>query len=100
MTKLTETILDRASLLAHVEGVLAQCRYDTHLVDGTTTTVAAAIAPNGHVLAIGVSATVFPETFDATLGVQYAIADAQHKARQALFDTVTFQMRAERFEVE
>lgn len=96
MNKLIDTIHDRATLLTHVEGILEQCRYDTHLVDGTTTTLAAAIAPNGHVLAVGMSATVFPDMFDAAAGVQYAIADAKTKARQALFETVTYQMRSER----
>lgn len=42
------------------------------------------------------TATVFPDMFDAAAGVQYAIADAKTKARQALFETVTYQMRSER----
>lgn len=45
MTKLIESITDRAALSAHVEGILDQCSYDCHHVHGTTTTLAAIIAP-------------------------------------------------------
>ena len=100
MTKLIDTITDRAALSAHVEGILDQCSYDCHRVHGTTTTLAAIIAPNGHVLAVGMSATVFPETYNAELGAEYAKSDAKSKARQVLFETTTWQMRSERFEVE
>ena len=98
MTKLIDTITDRAALSAHVEGILDQCSYDCHHVHGTTTTLAAIIAPNGHVLAVGMSATVFPETYSAELGAEYAKSDAKSKARQVLFETTTWQMRSERFE--
>ncbi len=98
MTKLIDTITDRASLAAHVEGILDQCSYDCHHVHGTTTTLAAIIAPNGHVLAVGLSATVFPDTFNAELGADYAKQDAKTKARQVLFETTTYQMRSERME--
>lgn len=100
MTKLTETITTPGALLEHVEGILATCRYDWHRVADTTTILSACVDPNDHVLGIGSSATVFPERFDATLGVQYAKDDARAKAKQALFDALTWQLRAERAEVE
>ena len=100
MTKLIESITDRAALASHVDGILEQCSYDCHPVNGTTTTLAAIIAPNGHVLAVGLSDTVLPDTYNAELGAEYAKADAKSKARQVLFETTAWQMRSERLEVE
>lgn len=98
MTKLIDSITNQADLVVHVNGILDQCSYDCHHVPGTTTTVASCIAPNGHVLAVGTSATVFPEMFDLQAGVERAKQDAKAKARTALFETLTYQMRSERME--
>lgn len=96
MPKLIESIGDSAGLAAHVGAILAQCSYDVHHVAGTTTTIAAIIHPNGHVLAVGQSATVFPEKFCHVTGADAAKAAALNKARDLLFESTSWQMRCER----
>lgn len=69
-----------------IEALMASLTYDTAHLGGTTSTVATARLPGGFVVAIGHSATVNAENFDADKGRQYAIESAERKARAALWE--------------
>ncbi|MFB2890998.1 Gp49 family protein [Aeromonas veronii] len=68
-------------IAALMEGVT----YDVHVIPGTTTTLATAIAANGFTLAIGMTACADPDNFNAELGAKYAIKDAEGKAKAMLW---------------
>lgn len=71
--------------VAHIDALVASLTYETARVPNTTSTVATARLPGGFVAAIGHSACVAPENFDAELGRKYAIEDAQRQARGSLW---------------
>lgn len=54
-------------------------------IEGTCSTVALAVLPNGFTLAIGHSACVDPAMFNAELGAKIAAEDAFAQARKALW---------------
>lgn len=68
-----------------IDALMAGVSYDVHVIPGTTTTVATAIAANGFTLAIGMTACADPANFNAEFGAKYAIKDAEAKARQELW---------------
>lgn len=68
-----------------IDALMASLTYDTAHLAGTTSTVATARLPGGFVAAIGHSACVAPENFDAELGRKYAIQDAERSARGKLW---------------
>lgn len=80
-----EPPLTHDEMKSHIETIVAGIAYETHLVPGTTTTLATAIAANGFVLVTGESIASRPDEFDAALGVQYAIDDAKAKATDLLW---------------
>jgi hypothetical protein len=59
--------------------------YRTTRISDTTTTLAVATLPDGFVVAIGMSACVSPENFNAELGIELAVKDAKTKAREELW---------------
>jgi len=69
-----------------IESLMAGVEYHTHVVPGTTTTIATAIAENGFTLATGKSACASPENFDAELGRKVAIQNAEKAARDTLWE--------------
>lgn len=69
-----------------IDALVASLTYETAHVPNTTSTVATARLPGGFVVAIGHSACVAPENFDAELGRTYAIADAEQQSRKRLWE--------------
>lgn len=69
-----------------IDALVASLTYETAHVPNTTSTVATARLPCGFVAAIGHSACVAPENFDAELGRKYAKEDAERKARSKLWE--------------
>lgn len=68
-----------------INALMASLTYNTAHVPDTTSTMATARLPGGFVVAIGHSACVAPENFDAEKGRQYAIEDAERGARGKLW---------------
>lgn len=68
-----------------IDDLMADITYHSLNVPGTTTTVCAAIDGYGFTLAVGMSACVSPENYDADVGERLAREDAQRKAREALW---------------
>lgn len=68
-----------------INALVASLTYNTAHVPDTTSTMATARLPGGFVVAIGHSACVSPENFDAEKGRQYAIEDAERAARGKLW---------------
>lgn len=69
-----------------IEKLLSELHYETTVVPGTTTTIATAINPDGFTLAIGKSACVCPENFDAEQGKFWAIDAAKKQAEDKLWE--------------
>lgn len=76
-----------------IDSLMNNVTYKTHVVDGTTTTIAVAIMENGFSLATGLSACASPENFDAELGAKIAIDDAAKKARDELWKLEGYRLK-------
>ena len=73
---------------SHIDELMASVHYVCHVVPGTTTTVATAILPLGHIkftLASEISACVDPRNFDADIGEAIAKERASIVARDLLW---------------
>lgn len=73
----------------HIDMLMEHVQYKTHIVEGTTTTVAVAVLPMGTVdftLAIESTACVDKSNFNAALGAKYAIEKAAVSARNKLWE--------------
>lgn len=70
---------------ARIDALMASLTYETAHVPGTTSTVSTARLPGGFVVAIGHSACVAAENFDAAKGRKFAIEDAERAARGKLW---------------
>lgn len=73
----------------HIDNLMSHVQYKTHIVEGTTTTVAVAVLPMGTVdftLAIESTACVDKSNFNAELGAKYAIEKAAESARNKLWE--------------
>ena len=68
-----------------IELLMTEVQYFVDVVPGTTTTLATAVDKNGFTLAVGISACVSPENFNAEIGKKYAVEDAEKKARSELW---------------
>lgn len=69
-----------------IDSLMQSLSYSTHVVPGTTTTVAAAIGPGGFVVELGFSAAASSENFDEVIGRNRAISRAKEKARGKLWE--------------
>lgn len=72
-----------------IDNLMSKIIYKTHVVEGTTTTLAVAILPMGDTdftLAIGQTACIDKANFNAELGVKYAIQNAENLARNKLWE--------------
>ena len=72
-----------------IDYLMSQVTYKTHIVEGTTTTIAVAILPIGNTdftLAIERTACVDKSNFNAELGAKYAIESATESARNKLWE--------------
>lgn len=88
--RLTPPMIDQL-----MEGVT----YSTHVVPGTATTVAYAVAPSGFVLCIGESACASPENFNPALGIEIAITKARTMARDKLWEFEGYRLKQALHEV-
>ena len=73
----------------HIDNLMQYVQYKTHIVEGTTTTVAVAVLPMGTVdftLAIESTTCVDKSNFNAELGAKYAIEKAATSARDKLWE--------------
>ena len=66
--------------VATIQSLVDSLTYSTVRIPNTTCTVAAAIMPNGFVVALGESYAVSSSNFDPDVGVKVAIDDARAKA--------------------
>lgn len=69
----------------HIAAIMAALSYEFCIIPNTTTTICAAVHPNGFKLATGESACVCPENFNKELGEKYAKEDAVKKAESELW---------------
>ncbi len=69
-----------------IDKLVADLRYETWVVPGTTTTIAVAIDKDNFTYGIGKTLCVDKENFDAALGVKYAIEDAEEKSRDMYWE--------------
>lgn len=69
----------------HIAAIMAALSYEFCIIPNTTTTICAAVHPNGFKLATGESACVCPENFNRELGEKYAKEDAVKKAESELW---------------
>lgn len=84
---------------AMIDQLMAGVTYSTHVVPGTTTTVAYAVAPSGFVLCAGESACASPENFNPALGIEIAITKATAKARDKLWELEGYRLKQALHEV-
>ena len=73
----------------HIDMLMEHVHYKTHIVEGTTTTVAVAVLPMGTVdftLAIESTACVDKSNFNAELNAKYDIEKAAVSARNKLWE--------------
>ena len=68
-----------------INELMSGVRFETHIVPGTTTTVATAIAANGFTLASEVSACASPANFDEEIGRRIAVQRCESVARDELW---------------
>lgn len=71
--------------IEQIDQLMDGVRYETHVVPGTTTTIATAIAANGFTLATEVSACASPANFDEDIGIQIAVGRCEKAARDELW---------------
>ena len=69
----------------HVAAIMAALSYEFCIIPNTTTTICAAVHPNGFKLALGESACVCPENFNVESGQYWAKEDAMKKAEKELW---------------
>ena len=77
---------DKRITKEQINAIISGVTYYVHRIPDTTTTIAVAFDDKGFSLAIGMSACVDPNNFDAEIGKQYACEDAEKKAREKLWE--------------
>lgn len=75
--------------------LVASLTCETARIPGTTSTVATARLPGGFVVAVGHSACVSPDNFNAELGQKYAIENATLAAREKLWEFEGYRLALE-----
>lgn len=78
---------------AMIEELLEKVTYSTHVLTGTTVTVATAVDASGFALCSVVSACAAPETFNPALGIEIAIAKAKAAARDKLWELEGYRLK-------
>lgn len=76
-----------------IEELLKGVTYSTHVVPGTTTTLASAVMPSGFVLCTVHSAAASPENFNPSLGIEIAINKAAAAARERLYELEGYRLK-------
>lgn len=80
-----------------VNAIMARVQFDTRHIEGTTTTISMAnlVSRDGQrkfTLAIGHSACVSPENFDAKIGIDIARSKAEQLAKDKLWELLGFSL--------
>lgn len=76
-----------------IDELIDSLAYHSWVVPGTTTTLVAAELDDGFVVAIGKSASVSRDNFDAEIGYKIARADAEMKAREKLWELKGWELK-------
>lgn len=69
-----------------IDKLLDRVTYSTHIVPGTTTVIATALAPSGFVLCVVEKSCPSRVPFNPSLAIEQAIGKAQGKAREKLWE--------------
>lgn len=78
---------------AMIDELMREVTYSTHVVPGTTTTVATAIDGAGFTLCTVSSACASPENFNPALGIEIAITKARGAARDKLWELEGYRLK-------
>lgn len=78
---------------AMIDELMSEVTYSTHLISGTTTTVATAIDGAGFTLCSVASASASPENFNPALGIEIAITKARAAARDKLWELEGYRLK-------
>lgn len=76
-----------------IDELMREVTYSTHVVPGTTTTVATAIDGAGFTLCTVSSACASPENFNPALGIEIAITKARAAAREELWKLEGYRLK-------
>lgn len=76
-----------------IDALVDQLSFHTYLIPGTTSTVAAAIAANGFVVATGLAASVSAANFNEAIGRNQAISKAKAAARDELWKLEGYRLK-------
>jgi Phage protein (N4 Gp49/phage Sf6 gene 66) family len=83
---------------AMIEQLMVGVSFSARVVEGTTTTLASAIAPSGFVLCTVDSACASPENFNPALGIEIALNKARVAAREALWKLEGYRLKQALYE--
>lgn len=78
---------------ATINALMSNVAYTTHIVPGTTTTLATAVMGNGFTLATSESACASPQNFNAELGAKAAIDKVKIAARDKLWELEGYRLK-------
>lgn len=78
-----------------IDELVGDLTVHTHIVPGTTCTLAAAVMPNDYVVAIASSACVSKANFDADLGEKIATTKVLEAARNELWELEGYRLKHE-----
>ena len=78
-----------------IDALVNSLEIKTHVFEGTTLTAAAAILPNGFVVAVEHSACISPENFDEAIGRKIATTKARDAARNKLWELEGYRLKHE-----
>lgn len=78
---------------AMIDELMREVTFSTHVVPGTTTTVATAIDGAGFTLCSVSSACASPENFNPALGIEIAITKARAAAREKLWELEGYRLK-------
>lgn len=78
---------------AMIDELMREVTFSTHVVPGTTTTVATAIDGAGFTLCTVPSACASPENFNPALGIEIAITKARAAAREELWKLEGYRLK-------
>jgi hypothetical protein len=100
-----EAIIISAGLIAPritpamIDQLMEGVTFSTHVVPGTTTTLASAVASSGFVLCTVESACASPENFNPALGIEIALTKARTTARDKLWELEGYRLKQALHEV-
>jgi hypothetical protein len=77
---------------AQIDMLLERVTYSTHIIPGTTSVVAAAIAPGGYVLCVVEKACPSRVAFNPALAIEMAIGKAKGEARGKLWEMEEYRL--------